>query len=307
VVPSDHSQRRLEFPKKKSEDPIKMQASRVTVVIPCFNHGKFLAECIASLHAQTEANWHAIVLDDASTDDETARLCDAQAGPRVEIIHLDHNLGRALVRNFGIARAQTEAVLNLDADDVLAPTFLQQTLPLLEASPDIGVVYTDYQIFGNEQRLIRYESLDLATLYRRQIIPGCALLRRTAWVKTHGYHADFTIGNEDYDFVLRLVEAGFRGVHLAQPLYRYRVHAASWSLSEGDDDRIYRSRLLILQHHAQGFAAHGAAKAFERETYWQEARRLTRVGKRWAARQMWWRVLQLGFGEPKVWLWLIWP
>ena len=281
---------------------------QVTIVIPCFNHGRFLRACLASVRAQTIPAWRAIVLDDASTDGETPALCDAEADDRVEIVHAPQNLGRSLIRNLGIARATTEAVLNLDADDLLTPDYLEKTLPLLFSAPDVGVVYTDYRTFGATEGTWKAKPWDEALLYRTQYIGGASLFRRSAWAKTTGYHGDFTIGNEDYDFWLRIVEAGYRGAYLPESLYEYRMHAASWSSgTDGGDDRLLRSRLLILEHHAAAFARHGAADAFLRETWWNEACRLTRVGRRWAARAMWWRVIRMNPWQWQPWLWLVWP
>jgi glycosyltransferase involved in cell wall biosynthesis len=280
----------------------------VTAVIPCFNHGAFLAECLDSLRAQTVATWRAIVVDDASTDGTTPQLCDAQADDRVQIMHLATNLGRALVRNHGIALAQTEAVLNLDADDTLHPQFFEKTVPPLLADPQIGVVYTDYRIFGAWQGKRVAEPFDVARLYQEQYIGGAALFRRSAWAKTHGYHEDFSIGNEDYDFWLSVVEAGYRGVYVPEQLYNYRMHKTSWSATTaGGDDRVFRSRHALLQHHRAGFEAHGAVHDFEVATYRNEARRLAKAGRRGPARAMWREVLER---DPQNWrarLGLVWP
>jgi glycosyltransferase involved in cell wall biosynthesis len=280
----------------------------VTAVIPCFNHGRFLGACLDSLRAQTVSTWRAIVLDDASTDGETPGLCDLQADARVQIIHLPQNLGRALARNHGIALAETEAVLNLDADDTLHPQFLEKTVPPLLSDPRTGVVYTDYRIFGAWEGKRAAEPFDLARLYSEQFIGGAALFRKSAWAKTHGYHADFSIGNEDYDFWLSVVEAGYVGHYVAEPLYNYRMHTTSWSATNvGGDDRVFRSRWALLQHHRAGFEAHGAVQAFERVTYADEARRLAKTGKRAQARAMWREVLVRDPHNWRVRLRTFWP
>ncbi len=277
----------------------------VTAVIPCYNQGPFLADCLQSLRAQTVQTWRAIVLNDASTDGQTPAICDSFADDRVEVIHLPHNLGRALVRNVGIERCNTEAILNLDADDKLEPDYFARTIPLLLGERDIGVVYTDYRwfgvrdgalyrLFGVRDGRLKSKPFDLKRLYREQYIGGGSLFRRSAWEKTRGYHADFTIGNEDYDFWLSLVEGGFRGAYLAEPLYCYRIHPQSWTATmAGGSDRIVRSREALLHHHRAGFEQHGAAQDFEFATYLAEARRLARVGDRCGAQAMWRRVLQL--------------
>lgn len=283
-----------------------MPEAQVTVVIPCFNQGQFLAECLQSLRDQTVQNWCAIVLNDASTDGVTPALCDTFADDRVQVLHMPQNLGRALVRNVGIAAAQTEGVLNLDADDKLAPTYLEKTLPLLLSAPEVGVVYTDYQKFDRETGVMHYEAFDQAALYWRQFIPAGALFRRSAWAKTTGYHADFSSGNEDYDIWLRIVEAGYRGIWLPEPLYLYRIHQASWSSSPGTDAN-FRTRLLLLQHHKQAFQQHHATQDFLRDTYVREARRLRGIGQRMAARKMYLKALQFRPLAPEALLGTIWP
>lgn len=268
-------------------------ATGASIVIPCFNQGSFLAECLGSLHAQTSPAWHAIVVDDASTDGATPQLCDSHAGPRVTVLHLAHNHGRALARNAGIALARTEAVLSLDADDTLDPKHLQTTVPLLLAEADVGIVYTDYQRFGGRTDRLRGQPFDPARLYRQQFIWAGSLFRRSAWAATRGYCDAFRDGNEDYDFWLTLVEAGWRGVYVPEPLYRYRSHAASWTQGgDGGDDRELRTRLALHQHHREGFAAHGATAAFLAATHHREAERLGRVGLRAEARSHWREVVR---------------
>lgn len=267
----------------------------VTVVIPCFNQGQFLQECLASLHAQTRTDWCAIVLDDASTDGVTPALCDAVAGPKVRVVHLPVNHGMDVVRNAGIALATTEAIQNLDADDALLPDTLERTLPLLFGDPRVGIVYFDCDRFGVRTGRMRGERFDEARLYRIQIIFGGSLYRRSAWASTRGYCPDFRIGNGDYDFWLTLVEAGYRGVYVPEPFYRYRCHAASWTGLAGGkgDDRLFRSRLQLVEHHRAGFDRHGATAAFLRETYRTEAQRLQARGDAPGAKALWRKVVSV--------------
>lgn len=267
----------------------------VTAVIPCYNQGQFLAECLASLRAQTFGDWAAVVVNDASTDAQTAACCDAVAAANVEIVHLPRNHGRALARNVGIARAQSEAVLSLDADDALDPGFLAATVPLLTAQPEVGIVYTDYALFGQEHGRWKGRPFEVARLYREQYIRAGSLFRKSAWAGTRGYAEAFTIGNEDWDFWLTLVEAGWRGAYVAAPLFRYRVHAASWSGATAmhGGDRAYRSALLLLEHHREGFERHGAVGPFLAWAHRREAERLAALGDRAGARALYREVAAL--------------
>ena len=267
----------------------------VTAVVPCFNQGHFLADCIGSLRAQTLPNWRAIVINDCSTDGTTAALCDAQADALVTVVHLPHNLGRSGARNHGIALATTEAILSLDADDALHPQHLATTVPALLAAPTIGIAYTDYTLFGAQQGIWRSKPFDIKRLYREQYIYAGSMFRKSAWAGTHGYSDDFAIGNEDWDFWLTLVESGWLGVHVPQALFRYRIHAQSWTsrIDMHGQDRAYRSCLLLLEHHRQGFERHGAERTFLAGATGREAQRLHASGQREQARALWRQVANL--------------
>ncbi len=240
----------------------------VTVVIPCFNHGRFLADCIGSLERQTFPRWRAIVVDDASTDGTTPALCDAVRSPRVDVVHLPANLGRASARNEGIRMAATEAILSLDADDALAPDHLARTVPRLLADPRCGIVYTDYQTFGDVELVMRARPFDEAALYRTQYIYAGSLFRRSAFDRTPGYRAEFNIGNEDWDLWLSIVEAGYRAEHVPAPLYLYRRHPDAWTSQDplSRADKVLRSRELLRELHLAGFERSGQLDAFDHDT-----------------------------------------
>ena len=102
---------------------------RVTVVIPCFNHGKFVEEAVRSVLAQQDALVRIVIVDDGSNDGITPGLCDAaaQTGPNIRVVH-QANRGLPAARNEG-ARIATkedwgEYLVFLDADDWLEPTFV---------------------------------------------------------------------------------------------------------------------------------------------------------------------------------------
>jgi glycosyltransferase involved in cell wall biosynthesis len=272
-------------------------APLVTALIPCYNQGHFLEECLASLRAQTVSDWEALIVDDASTDGKTPALCDQFASDRVRILHLPHNHGRATARQFAVHRAQGQFVLRLDADDCVAPSYLEKTLAHFDDGPQIGFVYTDYQHFGSRKGVMRFERFDEATLYKRQVAPNGALVRREAWLGTVGHRDEYNIGNEDYDFWLTLTEAGWRGVHVAEPLYLYRNHTGSWTSQRTDDDRVFRSRLLLVEHHRQGFDKFQAASDFLADTWRDEGKRRAEFGRHADARTAFKKALEYRPGD----------
>ncbi len=89
----------------------------VSIIIPAYQAGKYLADCVTGVLSQSFTNFEAILIDDGSTD-ETSELCDAYAktDPRIHVIHQE-NGGLSAARNAGLSIASGEYVLFLDADD----------------------------------------------------------------------------------------------------------------------------------------------------------------------------------------------
>ena len=96
-------------------------SSLVSVVVPCFNYGRFLDECITSLAQQSHKAWECIIVDDGSTDD-TPEVCArlARSDPRIRFFR-QHNGGLSAARNAGIRQARGVMIQMLDADDCLQP------------------------------------------------------------------------------------------------------------------------------------------------------------------------------------------
>jgi hypothetical protein len=118
---------------------------RVSIVTPFLNAGPFIRESIESVLAQTYAQWELLLVDDGSTDDSTPIALEyAQAYPR-RIRYLAHpgrqNRGASASRNLGARHARGEFLAYLDADDVYLPLKLERQVPILDAHPDVAMVY----------------------------------------------------------------------------------------------------------------------------------------------------------------------
>lgn len=102
-----------------------MQTPTVSVIVPAYNAGKYLSAAIESVLAQTYGGWELILVDDGSTD-STPAICDnaALADSRIRVVH-KRNGGQSSARNAGIRVAGGEYLTFLDADDMLAPSFLE--------------------------------------------------------------------------------------------------------------------------------------------------------------------------------------
>lgn len=192
----------------------------VSIVIPCFNHGRFLAEAIESALAQTYAPIEIVVVDDGSADDSAAL---ARRYPVCLVAQ--PNQGLAAAANLGIRASHGEFVMRLDADDRLKPTYVQETLqPLLEDA-NLHFVYTQVEYFGARSGSYPVEEFDPESLAERNYINASAMMRRSSFEAAGGYSVDMRgLRCEDWDLWLSFSERGFRGKLIGKPLLEYRQH-----------------------------------------------------------------------------------
>lgn len=126
-------------------------SNTVSVVIPCYNGARFLAETLTSVSRQTSPPLEVIVIDDGSTDDSAAIA--ESFGPPVRVIR-QHNQGESVARNRGIDEARGDWIALLDADDLWEPTKLERQLEAVaRLSEEFVCVYTDWYRFEGNIRL----------------------------------------------------------------------------------------------------------------------------------------------------------
>ena len=128
---------------------------RVSVVIPCYNAARHLAETVQSVLAQTLGERELIIVDDGSDDDTVAiaqGLIDAHPEASIRLLRQPRSGHPANPRNAGIAHARGEYILCLDADDLLTPRFLELCVQALDTRPDVSIAFTEQQDFGAGER-----------------------------------------------------------------------------------------------------------------------------------------------------------
>ncbi len=214
----------------------------VAIIIPCYNHGEYVGEAVASALAQTLPPSEIIVIDDAS-DKPTRKTCEALASDRVRVLRNEKNLGLAGARNRAIREARSEAILPLDADDRLHPDFLKRTVPVLESSSQIGWVYVDCSLFGARDGFLEFPEYDLTLLLAHDVCLAPSLFRKRDWERVGGYDESFEIGQEDWDFWVSLAETGLCGAHVAGRLYEYRQHSESMRCRSHQDIDVSAKKL----------------------------------------------------------------
>ena len=216
----------------------------VSVIIPCYRQGHFLAGAIQSALAQTYPAVEVVVVNDGS-DDET----DAVArgfGSQIQYVS-QRNQGLSAARNAGIAVATGKYLLCLDADDLLAPDAVCWLVEAAEDRYDV-LCMMGYREFASESGPVRevlpsqLRGLPLAIILDNLGPPHTFLSSREMVLRTGGF--DPTLRScEDWDQWLRLIFHGAQIVPVEHIGAYYRKHPASMSRNEG---RMSESRAEVL-------------------------------------------------------------
>lgn len=131
----------------------------LSVIIPCYNNGKYLIEMIDCFRHQTSSCWEMIIVDDGSTDD-TPQVVEKSIIdiPNVHFYRRDRNpKGSVVCRNIGFEKAKGKYICHLDADDLVSPTFVEHRVAFMENHPDVDYASFPAKRFNNPQELPKYE------------------------------------------------------------------------------------------------------------------------------------------------------
>ncbi len=199
----------------------------ISVIIPCFNYGKYVEEAINSVLNQTFHNFEIIVVDGGSTDGITHGILKNLDKPKTKIYFRD---GRHLVgdnRNYGINRAKGKYICCLDADDMLEATYFEKALFYLETYK-YDVVYPSVQCFGEKDGIWHASPTTFKNMMNiGNSVSTVAMFNKEAWQKSGGYK-DWPIGEghvpEDWEYWTRLMGKGYRFKNIRERLMYYRVN-----------------------------------------------------------------------------------
>jgi len=213
----------------------------ISAVIPCFNHGSYLREAVASLMVQQGGPPDVFVVDDGSTDEETAEVL--RSLPQAVTVIRQPNMGVSVARNRGFAETSTPYVLFLDADDRIPSNALSALRGPLDADPHLGFAYGHQRFFGELSGDVRFPPYDPYRLLDRHLIGPTALMRRQLVLDTGGYDPEFHL-YEDWEIWINALAHGWRGTRVDAITHEYR-RASGSKLSR--DRREYRAMRRQLQ------------------------------------------------------------
>ena len=207
---------------------------RVSVVMPVFNNGEWLAEAISSVRAQSLREFELIIIDDGSTDQTEIIIANAaRDDARIRTIRQDH-LGVAAALNRGNALAQSPVIARMDGDDIANSDRLRKQLAFLEAHPSVAAVGSWAHVVDERGRRtgeLRPEtepSVLGSLLPKTNPFVHSSMMLSTEVVRGVGGYRAGLEGAEDYDLWLRISERA-QLANLPEFLLSYRRHSASAS------------------------------------------------------------------------------
>jgi glycosyltransferase involved in cell wall biosynthesis len=201
-----------------------MAMSKVSIIIPVFNHAQYLSQAIESALEQDYGNTEIIVVNDGSTDNSLA-VARSYEGKGVRVIS-QKNRGLSLTRNAGIAASSGKFILPLDSDDWIDRDYLSKTVP--QMSDEVGIVGTFAACFGIKDYTWHTSSPTLDQLKMDNCIPVCSLIRRSVLMEVGGYNPALSgydkehIGYEDWNLWIDIVKRGWKVVIVPEAIFHYR-------------------------------------------------------------------------------------
>lgn len=243
---------------------------KLTAVIPCYNHGKYLAEAVSSVLSQHYVDTTVIIVDDGSTDPATiSEISRISKVGRVIALRVEHG-GPGAARNAGLSLVPGEFALLLDADDRLLPSFAASCLKQLSINEDCGVASTWIETFGAATWNFRPKGGGAAALVQKNECGSMAVIRMDAWREAGGYPEDLLY--EDWGFYLGVVAKGWKIIIVQEFLAQYRLHANSRNPSSAP--RRPEAVASVVRAHLSLFQEYVVEAVFDRERIISELRNM---------------------------------
>ncbi len=210
--------------------------SEVTVLVPSYNHARYVERTLRSIFAQKPAPKNLIVIDDGSKDESVAVLeRTLKDCPFASELIVRENRGLCATLNEALAKVETGYFAYISSDDLWLPEFLDRRVQLLESRPNAVLAYgysflidDDDAIVGATSDWAEYSDGDVLQMLLFPVIPASAsVLYRTAFLKETGWNEDAVL--EDYELYLKLAARGEFALDAGAPLSAWRIHGTNTS------------------------------------------------------------------------------
>ncbi len=246
----------------------------VSILVPCYNHEKFIEDCLKSLCEQTYQDVELLINDDASKDDSWGVICDkkSELERRFHKVYLhrnENNQGITKSLNHLLQHATGDFIKILASDDMLDPLYIEKCVDYMEEHADVDAVITNMYVgeetvdfsTRKESTSLYYKSYPdflgedmLERIYQMDDVAApSTIVRKTVYDQIGRYDEKLCV--EDWDFWLRMLKVGKKFAYIDEPLVTYRKSANSASSTTVNHNlekrcfRILKSELRIIDKH----------------------------------------------------------
>lgn len=249
------------------------QPALVSIVIPCYNHGKYLQEALDSVdHNKINYGVEIIIVDDGSSDHETLQKLEHLKQLNYTVIH-QTNGGPGKARNTGINNAVGKYILPLDADNKIDPDYINKAIPILEKN-EADIVYAAPVFFGdtsNKKRQFKVRPFDDLGLVTGNCADACAIYRKEVWTKNGGYDEAMPyFGFEDWDFWITASKNNFTFYFINEKLFFYRIDSNSMIAQFNNNERNVLIHRYLAKKHSDFFLEKLVKITYIRERYFYD-------------------------------------
>lgn len=225
-----------------------MKEAKVSVIVPCYNQGLYLDECLSSVLTQTFKNWECIIVNDGSFDNthEISQVW-VEKDERFKYIKIK-NGGLSNARNSGISVAEGTYILPLDADDKIGVDYIDLAISSFTSNQDLSVVYCFAEKFGDEIGRWMLPTFSLSNLAISNIIFCSAIYKKSDWEILGGYDVNMKKGFEDWEFWISLLKHGGQVCCLSYTGFYYRIRHDSMVRSLNENNISELTQYLSVKH-----------------------------------------------------------
>ncbi|PHN07566.1 glycosyltransferase family 2 protein [Flavilitoribacter nigricans] len=215
----------------------------LTVYITNYNYGKYIRKAIESVFQQSFQDVELLIIDDGSTDNSKEIIEQYADRPNVRVIY-QQNKGLNITNNIALQLANGRYIMRLDADDYLVADALEKMVNILEADPEIGLVFPDYYLVDKDEHVLaevkRHDFHKDVSLLDQPAHGACTMIR-TDFLRAIGGYDEAYSCQDGYELWIKFI-AKYRVANIGEPLFFYRQHGENLTTNE---ERILDTRRTI--------------------------------------------------------------
>lgn len=225
--------------------------------MPVYNAETFLAESIDSIIAQTYTDWELIIIDDSSTDgSRTIAEHYCAHDTRILVFTNTHEKGLAGALNCALSHVRGQYIARADADDINVPERLQIEYDYLQTHPEIAIVGSWYETFGNnkEPKIRKHPSRSIVIAWKyltNTYFCHPTILFRKKVLETQNHYP--LVVCEDFAFLSGVIHT-HRGHNIPKVLLHYREHRANYSITKAE-----RIKQSVFETYKKNYAFYDGA------------------------------------------------